>query len=97
MIRFSIVGTTKLCVTCSFCTASSQSFGSNCGRITSVRPPQTDDMIGVTPATWNIGTESSVTSGSSLGSAGLIVFVTYTERLRYVSATPFGCDVVPDV
>ena len=57
---------------------------------TSVRPPQMDDMIGVTPATWKIGTESSVTSGSSLGSAGLIVFVTYTERFRYVSATPFG-------
>ncbi len=76
MMRLSIVGTTKLCVTFSFCTASSQSLGSNCGRMTSVRPPHTDDMIGVTPATWKIGTESSVTSGSSLGSAGLMVFVT---------------------
>ncbi len=33
-------------------------------------------MIGVTPATWKIGTESSVTSGSTSGSAGLIVFIT---------------------
>ena len=52
MMRLSIVGTTKLCVTRCSWTASSQAPGSNCGRITILRPPQTDESIVVAPATW---------------------------------------------
>ena len=46
-----IVGTTALCVTRCVCTASSHAPGSNCGRTTILRPPQTDESIVVAPAT----------------------------------------------
>ena len=76
MMRFSIVGTTKAWVARSVWAASSHPFGSNAGRMTSVRPEKTALIIVVAPAMWKNGTETSTTSGSTVGSAGDWVFTT---------------------
>ena len=74
--RLSIVGTTKAWVTRSRSMVSSQAAGSNCGRIASLRPAQSEPSIVVAPATWKNGTETSVTSCSAVGSTGFCVFTT---------------------
>src|SRR3990172_5571400 len=101
MIRLSMVGTTKLWVTRCAWTASSQACGSNWGRTTRVRPPQTEERGAVAPATWDSGTEGS---GTSCVSGFAVSVVDVDEKLlRLVSGEEllvgrhaFGLRVVAD-
>ena len=75
MVRLSMVGTTIEWVMPCVSTASIQEAGENWGRMTRVRPPQTEEIMVVAPAMWKSGTESRVLLWTPVGSAISMVFM----------------------